>query len=225
MLMGHSAFSPLKISYVNAISKGLNEISGDKQSFTEYEKYSFDVMSRVVEIDSVLDGLKIGIHYLEHVDLELAPFSFSKVFVYHVENIVSRLTTVEDRIKLLVATSLLKNNMKVASFKGKQQFELLVNDFPLIKDKVSLLSEVVSKYKVLRNEIAHESSYSSKDIIIASTLEDTEMELPINHSEMKSHILSSITPEFSGLILEINQSVHNVISALGEIYIDLIKET
>jgi hypothetical protein len=31
MLMSHSAFTPLKTSYVNAISKGLNEISGDKQ--------------------------------------------------------------------------------------------------------------------------------------------------------------------------------------------------
>jgi hypothetical protein len=32
MLMSHSAFTPLKTSYVNAISKGLNEISGDKQN-------------------------------------------------------------------------------------------------------------------------------------------------------------------------------------------------
>ncbi|MDT3281709.1 hypothetical protein [Shewanella scandinavica] len=223
MLVSHSAFKPLKISYINAISKGLKETVGDKQSFTEYEKYSFDVMSRAVEIDSVLDGLKIGIHYLEHADLELISFSFSKVFVYHVENIVSRLTTVEERIKLLIATSLLKGNIKIASNKGKSQFESLVNDFPLIKHKLMLLSKVVSKYKVLRNKIAHESSYSSRDTIIASTLEDTEIELPINHSEMKHHILSSATPEFSSLILEIDESVNSVISALGEIYIDLIK--
>lgn len=225
MLISHPAFAPLKTSYANAILKGLNEISGDKQLFTECEKYSFDVINRVMEIDSALDGLKIGIFYLEQVDLDFTSFGFSKVFVYHIENIVSRLTTVEERVKLLVATSLLKGNMKVASSKGRNEFEELVNDFQPIKSKVNLLSTVVSKYKILRNEIAHESSYSSKNIIIASTLEETEMNLPINHSEMKRYILSSITPEFSGLILEIDKSVNSVISELSEIYSKLINET
>lgn len=225
MLMSHSAFIPLKASYVNAILKGLNEVRGNKQSFTEYEAYSFDVMSRVVEIDTALENLKIGMYYIEHVELGLESFGFSKVFVYHIENVVSRLTTIEERVKLLVATSLLKNNMKVASNEGKRQFKILINGFPLIKSKVTLLSGVVSRYKMLRNKIAHESSYSSVDIIMASTLEETKMELPNSHSELKLRILSSITPEFSSLILEIDEILNGVISELGEIYIDLINET
>ncbi|GAB3536548.1 Cthe_2314 family HEPN domain-containing protein [Photobacterium alginatilyticum] len=225
MLISNDSFSSLKVCYAKAVIKGLRETQGEKQSYTEYEKYSFDVMKRVIEVDAALDGLNIGLHYLEHEDLDLPVFRFSKVCVYHVENIISRLTTVEERMKLLVSTSLLKNNIRVASFKGKIQFDNLIDDFPVIKEKMGELSTIVSKYKTLRNEISHESSFTTSNVIVASTLEDTDIEIPIEHSEIKSEIISSTVSEFSELIVELDISIEAVVCALSEIYADLIIET
>ncbi|ELM6650461.1 TPA: hypothetical protein I7208_21930 [Vibrio vulnificus] len=204
MFSGHKLKRTLSHAYASSFKEG------------SIDSYPTKVLERIYELESALVGLKIAVGYLSTPDLQFKEYSYQELFTYHSENFISRLTTVEERAKLLAATVLGSDSLKVASHKGKSTFEQLIEPHKELKGAFSTISMEISEFKSLRNKIVHEASYSNLELIYTNIADDPVLNFEVSSDlrDLWQSSLVGVTQEFNSVFSKLFHRIKALLNSL-----------
>ena len=219
--------APLIPFFRSHIQKGLNAIQISSKIFNGEvkESYAFDICARVSEIDNAFQGLKISLEYLNHNEFGNSKYDFTNQHSFHIENFLLRLTSIVDRSYLLVGTSILLEKKSIEKLGGKKKIKKALRQYPPdISNALNTIEKAVGSLRKIRNEVAHQSGYSSNNLSALILLEtfgeavakklDKTLPLP----ELKALIISDSLNLFEPVLGNLNVAVTKTIGSLSFIY-------
>ena len=159
----------------------------------------------------------MSIEYLAKKEFGGSKFEFTSHHSFHVENFILRLTGIADRCWLLVGSSLLIEKKSIEKLQGKSKIKKEIQIFPHIEESVGTIDSIVQKFRKDRNDIAHNSGYSNKNIstLVAINQFDIEVDdMPSAYQYVVNESVDLLQPA----IEELNSAVTNLISSLSFIY-------
>lgn len=165
-LSEHATIALLHRYCVPYLKGGLEKVAA-KQSgtvaCTGAEAYAIEIVSRVNELDMVLESIRLAQKYIQNLDTKDP--DVLEHYRYHQENALLRFSGVADRAHRLVGAVF---RLKPRQFDKTGGNELVASHAKSanvrIHQALAELSRFAAKYKKQRNEIAHSASYGSKDL-------------------------------------------------------------
>lgn len=220
-----------------SLAKGLAALSdgGGSYKAPAIEVYAQEVFSRVSEVDNAFKNMSIAIEYLKKKDHPSSGYSFSEHHAFHIENFLLRLTGVVDRSYLLAGSTMLMENDKIEKLGGKRSVNKELQSFSPCSVKILKRMEgAIDHLRTSRNRVAHQSGFSSKNLSVLQTIENSESESIsvrqiteiMSYEKIKDVVIGesvdqfeAVIPIMDGLVKEIIESLSFVYDGLLEIYI------
>ena len=201
--------------------KALQEtkLNGGKFRATAKELFAANVFERVGELDNSVKSLRLAMDYVLNLDSthEDAP----DVYRYHYENFLLRLTGIVDRAHLLVGTSLQLSPSKLKKI-GANSFvaKHVTSNYPELDECLRGLSNVASKYKTPRNEIAHTNAFSSRELGLFSAIVFFRLEVGdwARINNLMNSFFSESGAKLAALVAEMVSGVEALLDALAPIH-------
>lgn len=227
----NKTLNPLVPIAFKCLRKGLKAMGNSQKEYSanDIEIYARDILSRVSEIDNTFKGLKISLSYIKQNELSISYFDFSELHSFHVENFYLRLTSISDRCIKLAGTTILIDKNKIENFKGNKIVKKALKEYSdEINNSISEVESIIQKFKDKRNDIAHCSGYSTKNICALQTIENSKVSVKemfekiIPVSELKSIISNESSVVFEQTIEDLNHAVSGLIDNLSSIYLSII---
>ncbi|MFS1931979.1 Cthe_2314 family HEPN domain-containing protein [Vibrio splendidus] len=198
------------------------------------EKYSQDVFGRVAEIDNAFKNMKITFEYLCKNSFEDSEYNFSEHHALHVENFLLRLTSVVDRSYLLAGSTMLMENSKIEKLGGKGKVNKELKSFsPISADILQRMEDAIDHLRTPRNKVAHQAGFSSKNLCVLQTIENSELESIsvkqitdiMSYDEIKGLVIAESVEKFKDISVEMDSLVKELIDSLSFVYSGLLKST
>lgn len=219
---------------IESLAKGLSALTnGDKTYNTSaMEKYSQDVFSRVAEIDNAFKNMSITLEYLSKNNYPDSKYSFSDHHALHIENFLLRLTSVVDRSYLLAGSTMLMDNRKIERIGGNRNVNKELKTFsPVSADILQKMEDAINHLRTPRNKVAHQAGFSSKNLSVLQTIENSEVEFIcvkqisdiMPYDEIKKLVIAESLEKFESVSLEMDGLVTELINSLSFVYSDLLK--
>ena len=210
---------PLMPHFIKSAAKGLACIQEGKKHYETdiVSVYASEVLDRVCEIDRAFEGLEISIEYLAQTDFGSSKYDFPALHSFHVENFIFRLTGVSDRCWLLIGSSLLLKKGVIECLKGKHKIRQEMAGFPKIESSIETIDAIVRKFRSERNDIAHNSGYSNKNIGILVAIEQFDIAVD-DIAGANKYVIDDSIELLKPTVDELSDAVTNLISSLSFIY-------
>ena len=198
------------------------------------EQYAQSVFSRVTEIDNVFKNLSMALEYLKKLSYDNSDYSFSEHHAFHVENFLLRLISIIDRSHLFSGSTMLMENHQIERIGGnKKIYRKLTNFSPVSADILSEMSDAVWSLRETRNKVAHQSGYSTENIMVLQTIDNTEAESMcvkeitdiMSYDDIKNIVINDAIDPFTRVVATMNDLVKMLIDSLSFVYTDLIEST
>lgn len=226
----------LFILVAESLAKGLSAISNGESTYnaSAMEKYSQDVFSRVAEIDNAFKNMSITLEYLRKNTFSDSEYMFSDHHALHVENFLLRLTSVVDRSYLLAGSTMLMENSKIEKLGGKGKVNKELKGFsPVSADILQKMEEAIDHLRTPRNKVAHQSGFSSKNLCVLQTIENSEIESIsvkqitdiMSYDEIKELVIAESVDQFNSISSEMDTLVKELIDSLSFVYSGLLEST
>jgi hypothetical protein len=228
----NKTLSPLKSIVLKCLASGLNALKNGQKEYSAnaIEIYTHDIFSRVSEIDNIFKGLKISLSYIKQTELIISDFDFSDLHSFHVENFYLRLTSISDRCIKLAGTTILIDKNRIERYDGNKIVKKALKEYSdEINNSIREVESIIRKFRDKRNDIAHCSGYSTKNICALQTIENSNasekeiFEKIIPVSGLKSIISDESSVVFEQTIESLNHAVSGLIYNLSSIYLSVIK--
>jgi hypothetical protein len=229
----NQSLKPLMPFYVEYLHKGLVAHSAKQNIFdgTIKEKYAHDICARVHEIDNALESLSLSIEYLEKAEFGNSKYSFSTHHSFHVENFLLRLTSVVDRCYKVAGTSILLKKKTIESMNGNASILEELKSYSLeAVQAINKIKKVVGPLRKLRNEVAHNASYSNKNLTSLSWMVNNndpkllqQFDNIMTIEQLKSVIITDTLSLLKPTIDKLNINVNLLIQSLSFIYQDIVE--
>ncbi|MGE8501970.1 MAG: Cthe_2314 family HEPN domain-containing protein [Pseudomonas sp.] len=221
LLVEHPALLPLQPHLHEYLQKGLEKLTGNQSSFkaSALEIYAESVFQRVSELDNLISSLRLALNFI--LELTDKTQNAEKIYIYHYENFLIRLSGAVDRAHLLVGTSLLLPSSKLEKF-GANKFvlERTATDYPHIHSALKSIQKIESPNKNTRNEIAHSKAFSTRELGLFSATNTLGLEITEEGTleELMNHYFSRGGVELANLLHECITKNHELITELTPIY-------
>lgn len=217
-----------------SLAKGLKALSNGDSSYeaSAIELYAQEVFSRVSEIDNAFKNMSIAIEYLKKKDHLGSGYSFSEHHAFHIENFLIRLTGVVDRSYLLAGSTMLLENKKIEKLGGKRTVHKELQRFSPCSVKIlKRMEEAIDHLRTPRNRVAHQSGFSSKNLSILQTIENSEsdsisvrqMTEIMSYEKIKDVVIGESVDQFESVIPVMDGLVKELIESLSFVYDGLMK--
>jgi hypothetical protein len=217
-----------------SLSKALTEMQkgNTTNSSTAMEQYAQNIFSRVAEIDNAFKNLSITLEYLKKTDYVNSEYNFSEHHAFHIENFLLRLTSIIDRSHLLAGSTMLMENHKIERLGGSKKVYQKLTDFSAESAGIlRKMSDAVGELRDTRNKVAHQSGYSSKNIMVLQTIENAETESTcvkkitdiMSYEEIKNIVIGDVIEPFTEVISTMDVLVKELIDSLSFVYTGLLE--
>jgi len=195
------------------------------------EQYAQSIFSRVAEIDNAFKNLSITLEYLKKKGYGDSEYNFSEHHAFHIENFLLRLISIIDRSHLLAGSTMLMENNEIERLGGNKKVCKKLTDFSSVSaDVLNQMSTAVGSLRDTRNKVAHQSGFSSKNIMVLQTIENAEIESIcvkeitdiMSYDEIQDIVISDAIEPFTEVISTMNGLVEELIDSLSFVYTGLI---
>lgn len=170
--------------------------SGEKTFVaTPLEIYAQAVWERVGEVDNCLESMRIAISEISTI-ASASPASAPKLYRYHYENFLLRLSGIVDRAYRVVG-AVIEVPAKQLNTAGTNLVVRKAVEKKNLSIHASLLSldKLLSEKKAMRNEVAHAAAYSSRELGLFTAAEHLKHS-PLDQSQiqvlMKAHFTTEV---------------------------------
>ena len=217
MLIDHPALSPLSPHMRTYVIKGLQELQAVGSVFvaSRIEIYAAAVYERVGELDNCLESMRIAISEIAGLAKSATPTS--KSYRYHYENYLLRVTGLLDRALRLVGIALGMPTATVDSLHGNARVtEAVKHAHPEVHKALLALHTLVAEKKNVRNEVAHSSAFSSRELGLYSAVEHLEYK-GVNKADVQPLMASHFSTEASLLGILTVQAEASLFSLVGKL--------
>jgi len=220
------------------VTKSLSKaVTAMQQGNTTYnasamEQYAQNIFSRVAEIDNAFKNLSITLEYLNKSDYVDSEYNFSEHHAFHIENFLLRLISIIDRSHLLAGSTMLMENNKIERLGGNKKVYKELTDFSAASaDILSKMSDAVGNLRDTRNKVAHQSGYSSKNIMVLQTIENAKIESicvkeitdVMSYDEIKNIVIDEAIKPFTEVVSTMDDLVEDLIDSLSFVYTGLLE--
>lgn len=216
-----------------SLSNALSEMQKGNTSYsiTPLEQYAQTIFSRVAEIDNAFKHLLITLEYLKKSYYADTQYNFSEHHAFHIENFLLRLISIIDRSHLLAGSTMLMENHQIEKLGGNKKIYQKLTDFSAESaDILSKMTNAAGELKSDRNKVAHQSGYSSKNIMVLQTIENADESVCIkkitdlmSYEEIKNIAINESIEKFTGVISTMNTLVKDLIDSLSFVYTGLLE--
>ena len=227
MFLDHSALKPL-IPHLRAYtSKSLSGIQPDaiNDITNPLESFSAKVFERVGELENCIESMRIALFYM--IDLSKAPGIDINGYIYHYENFIFRLAGILDRSYRLVGVSMQLDQRKFERNNGNAVVaKSLQPNHQTILDYLEDIKALTTKTQNLRNDIAHSSAFSSREVRIVSATSILQLTCD-EATEIKSlmvHDFINRSKEMAELIAESIKGVNALLDGLQPVFDDVCQK-
>lgn len=196
------------------------------------ELYAQSIFSRVSEIDNAFKNLYITLEYLNKTEFVDSEFNFTDHHAFHVENFLLRLISIIDRSHLLVGSTMFMENNNIEKLGGNKKVHKKLNEFSVASaDILKKMSDSVGQLRDTRNKVAHQSGYSSKNIIVLQTIENAKKESfcvkditdIMSYDEIKNIVIDEAIRPFTEVVSTMDGLVKDLIDSLSFVYTGLLE--
>lgn len=219
-----------------SLAEGLSALSAGEDTYhvSALEKYSQEVFSRVAEIDNAFKNINIALEYLSKNDCPESRYKFSEHHAFHIENFLLRLTSVVDRSYLLAGSTMLMENWNIERIGGNGKINKELEVFsPVSADILKMMENAINHLQSPRNKVAHQAGFSSKNLCVLQTIENSEIEAisirqitdVMSFDEIKELAISDSLVQFQSVASVLNGLVTELIDSLSFVYCNLLKST
>lgn len=217
-----------------SLSKGLKALSNGDNSYeaSAIEKYAQEVFCRVSEIDNAFKSMSITIEYLKQKNYEKSEYNFSEHHAFHIENFLLRLTSVVDRAYLLAGSTMLMENQKIEKLGGKHKIHKEIIDFSTNSEEIlNKMEDTIDHLRTPRNKVAHQAGFSSKNLCVLQTIENSESESIsirqitdiMSYEQIKDVVISESIDQFETALPIMDGLVKDLIESLSFVYDGLLQ--
>lgn len=201
--------------------KGLQEVkpNGGQFKATEKEAYAANVFERVGELDNAVKSLRLAMCFA--MDVKNTYEDAPEVYRYHYENFLLRLTGLVDRAHRLVGVSLLLSPSKLKKI-GANEFvaKSIASEYPELLECLKKLATIAAKHKTSRNEVAHSTAFSTRELGLFSSVVSLNLKVGDNtqiNELMNSYFLEG-SAELALLVAEMVTGIEKLLDALVPIH-------
>ncbi|MBE3723347.1 hypothetical protein HJ202_23970 [Vibrio parahaemolyticus] len=144
----------------------------DDVDITSYSFYAQAIVFKVTLIDNTFSAIEIGNEYIKnilHTDQEEANYKYA----YHVENVLLRMSKIQDLCFQLVGSVFAISEKELTSIKCKSLVRKQLkkaNKYPEINNCLTKVENEINNWSGIRNEIAHNENYTSENYNLWSGL-------------------------------------------------------
>lgn len=176
--------------------------------------------------------MSITLEYLSKNNYPDSKYSFSDHHALHIENFLLRLTSVVDRSYLLAGSTMLMDNRKIERIGGNRNVNKELKIFsPVSADILQKMEDAINHLRTPRNKVAHQAGFSSKNLSVLQTIENSEVEFIcvkqisdiMPYDEIKKLVIAESLEKFESVSLEMDGLVTELINSLSFVYSDLLK--
>lgn len=197
------------------------------------EKYSQDIFERVAEIDNAFKNINITLEYLGKNAYADSKYSFSEHHALHIENFLLRIISVVERSYLLAGSTMLMENNKIERLGGhKKVYKELTTFSPAsseILKKMEDTEDTIGHLRKPRNQVAHQAGFSSKNLCILQTIENSKIESIsikqitdiMSYDEIKELVIADSLEKFKSTSSVLDGLVTELINSLSFAYSNL----
>ncbi|MEQ6327071.1 Cthe_2314 family HEPN domain-containing protein [Pseudomonas chengduensis] len=221
LLVDHPALLPLQPHLHEYLQKGLEKLTKEKSNFpaSALEIYAESVFQRVSELDNLISSLRIALNFI--LELTDKTPNAEKIYIYHYENFLIRLSGAVDRTHLLVGTSLILPPSNLEKI-GANEFVLkqTAAKYPKIHSALKNVKKIALPHKNTRNEIAHSKNFSTRELGLFSAINTLKFKIAEEGTleELMNHYFSSGGAELAKLLHECITKINDLITELTPIY-------
>lgn len=219
-----------------SLAKGLSALSNGESTYSAsaIEKYSQDIFGRVAEIDNAFKNINITLEYLGKNAYADSKYSFSEHHALHIENFLLRLTSVVDRSYLLAGSTMLMENNKIERLGGHREvYKELTTFSPASSEILKKMEDTIDHLRKPRNQVAHQAGFSSKNLCILQTIENSKIESIsikqitdiMSYDEIKELVIADSLEKFKSTSSVLDGLVTELINSLSFVYFGLLKDT
>lgn len=218
MFIEHKSLKPLSSHMGAFLLKGFEGLKGEDANFfaTPVEIFSSNVYGRVIELDNCLEAMRIAIFELNSI--AKSPTSSAKMFRYHYENYVLRLAGLLDRAYRLVGVVLEIPDAKLSKIGSNATvLKTSLDSVPPVHAQLLVLRELLAERSKARNDIAHSSVYSSKELGLFTVVEQIELSAidPKQVHELRVHHFSTEIVDIDILTVRAEAALNKLLNLLG----------
>lgn len=227
MLTEHPAINSLKPFFTVSLIKALTSIGKGqyKIGLPALEHYAFDIYKRTTEIQNSLSKIELSIEYLSQIDYPSSRFKFTEHYSYHAERLIIEVFSIHDRCWSLIGSSLHLGKKDIEKIGSKQIIQKKVKAFPSIASSLKRIEAITKPYRAIRNDIAHNKSYSNTALSYISQCEsgvlNKEIELLMEKIDFKNKLNNETTETFKALNISLNKSIIDLLDNLAPLYIKI----
>jgi hypothetical protein len=208
------------------------QLGNTTYSATPMEQYAQNIFSRVAEIDNAFKNLSITLEYLKTTNYVDSEYNFSEHHAFHIENFLLRLISIIDRSHLLAGSTMLMENNKIERLGGNKKVYKELTDFSAASAEIlNKMSDAVGNLRETRNKVAHQSGYSSKNIMVLQTIENAGKESVcvknitdiMSYEEIKNIVIDDAITPFTEVVTTMDDLVKELIDSLSFVYTGLLE--
>lgn len=224
MLTEHSAIKLLLPYIVPAIEKALLSIQKSQKKFTStpMEHYSYNIYNRASEIQNSLSKVELSLEYLLQKEQAHSVFKFSEHYSYHTERLIIEVFSITDRCYSLIGSSLLLTKDEIERIGSKRVIKKQARDFVDIYASLLKIETITSPYRSIRNDIAHNKSYSNEYLGYISQQESgslpEEISIKMNEVDFKGMLNEKYTEVFKNLLISLKNAIIDLLDSLEPLY-------
>ena len=205
-------------SYVRA---GLNAyVAGvESPAASAHEIYTTQVFERVSELDNSINSVRLAMSLL--MNLTHSHENAAETYRYHYENLIFRLTGIDDRAHRLVGAAIGMPPRDLEKNGGnKRVVERIQASEPDVYQRLAEISRLVQAHKSVRNKVAHAEAFSNREIglfLAISSLKLDTGDMGDVHSLMDAYF-SREACGFAPLIAGLVEAIEALIAELKPIF-------
>lgn len=230
MLTEHSAIKVLLPYILPAIEKALLSIQKSQKKFTStpMEYYSYNIYNRTSEIENSLSKIELSLEYLFQKEHAYSVFKFSEHYSYHAERLIIEVFSITDRCYALIGSSLLLDRGEIERIGSKRVIKKQVRCFVDIYAALLKIEAITLPYRALRNDIAHNKSYSNEYLGDISRQENgsltQEILIKMDDINLKGALNYKYTENFKSLYISLKAATVELLDSLEPLYRDMSSE-
>lgn len=223
----HAGLMPLIQPFKSYLIKGLKEVrkSNDPIKVTALELYASNIFERVGELDISIKSLRLALFFI--MDLRNVKEDILETFRYHFENFLLRLSGIEDRCHLLVGVSVLVDESKLKGVGSNEKVRKAIKtDYPALISCLDKVRDTSTSYKQLRNEIAHSTAFSSRELNLFSAAKtlDLQHDETLEIKALTGDYLAGEITKLVPIIAEVITNIGELLDTLAPIYLHIASE-
>jgi hypothetical protein len=219
MLVEHPALKPLT-EYLSAyLVKGLQAMESGNRTFvaTPLEIYAEGVWERVGEVDNCLDAMRLAISEISKI-AKNSPPSAARLYRYHYENYLLRLSGMLDRAHRVVGTVIGMPEKRLNSSATNVAVRKSVERAsPMVHHSLLAIEALMAEKKATRNAVAHAAAYSSRELGLFTASEHL-VKSPLDKTKIQELMTAHFATEVGWLgvlTVQSEAAIHKLLDELA----------